>query len=62
MDDINKDVIKSSKISFYRRFMNSVKLDRDTKISITISIAIILCILAYAFLPFNEMSFIYNEF
>ncbi|MDY4129274.1 hypothetical protein [Peptostreptococcus porci] len=62
MDDIKKDVINSSKVSFYRRFMNSVKLDRDTKISITISIAIILCILAYAFLPFNEMSFIYNEF
>ncbi|MDY2794056.1 MAG: hypothetical protein SPG13_04330 [Peptostreptococcus porci] len=62
MDDIKKDVINSSKVSFYRRFMNSVKLDRYTKISITISIAIILCILAYAFLPFNEMSFIYNEF
>lgn len=32
------------------------------RLSIILLIAIILCVLAYAFLPFKELPFIYNEF
>ncbi len=31
-------------------------------IAIVITIAIILCVLVFAFLPFKELPFIYNEF
>ncbi|WAW14394.1 hypothetical protein [Peptostreptococcus equinus] len=31
-------------------------------LSIVMTIAIIICILAFAFMPFKELPFIYNEF
>lgn len=32
------------------------------KIAIVISLAMVICILVFAFLPFKELPFIYNEF
>lgn len=44
------------------KFSKMLNDDIFLKVSLIASVAIVVCILAYTFLPFNEMSFIYNEF
>lgn len=44
------------------KILDNIKSNNGLKMSLVISVAVILVILAYTFLPFNEMSFIYNEF
>lgn len=39
-----------------------MRIDKHLKISIYISVVVIICILAYAFIPINDIAFIYNEF
>ncbi len=39
-----------------------MKEKNNIKMAILITVAVILCVLVFTFLPFKELPFIYNEF